>query len=107
MLRRPSYELIYDPDVRRQLGRIERKHHPLIRRAIEEQLTHEPETETRDQKPLLRPSVLGPAWELRCGPQNRFRVFYRVDRSHRHVYILAIGVKIRERLMIAGEEFEL
>src|SRR3990172_4962476 len=104
MPRRPSYELIYDPDVRRQLGRIERKHHSSIRQAMKDQLRHAPETERRDRKPLLRPSVLGPAWELRCSPQNRFRVFYRADRSHRHVYILAIGVKIRERLMIAGEE---
>jgi hypothetical protein len=34
-------------------------------------------------------------------------VFYRVDRELRQVYILAIGVKERSRVLIGGEEFEL
>jgi hypothetical protein len=38
---------------------------------------HEPaggrecERETRNRKPLSRPSNVGAAWELRCGPDNR------------------------------------
>jgi hypothetical protein len=55
---------------------------------------------------MSRPSVLGAAWELRCGPDNRFRVFYRLNRELRQVYILAIGVKERSRVVIGGEEFE-
>jgi hypothetical protein len=46
-------------------------------------------------------------WEIRFGPGNRFRVFYEVDREEGTVYILAIGVKERERLYIGGEEIEL
>ena len=107
MRRAPPYELVYDPDVRRHLRRITRQHHPLIRRTVEGQLRHEPETETLNREPLSRPSALGPAWELRCGPHNQFRVFYRIDSASRQVRILAIGVKVRDRLMIAGEEFEL
>jgi hypothetical protein len=44
---------------------------------------------------------------LRFGLDNRFRVFYEIDRESRKVYILAIGVKERNRLFIGGEEVEL
>jgi len=107
MCQRRQYELIYDTEVRRHLSRIDRRYHPLIRRQIEESLTDEPERETRNRKPLSRPSVLGTAWELRFGPNNRFRVFYRADHELGEVYILAIGVKTGNRLFIGEEEFEL
>jgi mRNA-degrading endonuclease RelE of RelBE toxin-antitoxin system len=101
------YTVIYDFKVRRHLARIDRKYHSLIRKKIEELLTYQPDRETNNRKPLSRPSVLGTAWELRCGPENRFRAFYRVDRELRHVYVLAIGVKERSRLVVGGEEFGL
>jgi hypothetical protein len=101
------YELIYDTEVWDHLSVIERKYHPLIRREIEHSLTREPETETRNRKPLRRPSVLGTAWELRFGPTNRFRVFYRTNHDSAEVYILAIGVKRGNRLFIGGQEFDL
>ena len=101
------YTLIYDVKVRRHLARIERKYHSLIREKIEEFLTREPDKETRNRKPLSRPSVLGTAWELGCGLDNRFRVYYRVNRDSRQVYILAIGVEERSRVFIGGEEFDL
>jgi hypothetical protein len=56
---------------------------------------------------LTRPVTFGARWELRCGPQNRFRIFYRVAEEASEVYILAIGVKDRDRLSIGGEEIEL
>jgi mRNA-degrading endonuclease RelE of RelBE toxin-antitoxin system len=48
---------------------------------------------------------LDATWELRIGPANRFRVFYRVDEQR--VRVLAIGVKSRQRLWIGGKEFHL
>ena len=63
--------------------------------------------ETRNRKPLKRPVAFEAEWEIRLGPDNRFRVFYEVDREERVVYILAIGVKERNRLYIGGEEVEL
>ncbi|NUO80823.1 type II toxin-antitoxin system RelE/ParE family toxin [candidate division KSB1 bacterium] len=55
----------------------ERKH---ILDKIDEQLSHEPATRTRNRKPLfeLKPSWehLQPVWELRVG---EFRVFYDID----------------------------
>lgn len=67
----------------------------------------EPETETRNRKPLKRPIDMGARWELRLGPKNRFRVFYAVDTEAHEVQILAIAVKERDRIFIAGEEVEL
>ena len=43
-------------------------------------------------------------WELRFGPENRFRVFYSVSHEFREVQILAIGTKEGDRLIVGGEE---
>jgi mRNA-degrading endonuclease RelE of RelBE toxin-antitoxin system len=107
MARKQPFALIYDPEVAGHLDAIEAKYHSLIRTTIEEQLRFEPETATRNRKPLERPLDLGARWELRLGPDNRFRVFYRVDAEERRVRILAIAVKERNRIFLAGEEVEL
>jgi len=54
---------------------------------------------------LEAPAPFGATWELRFGPRNRFRAFYEVDPVKQIVYVLAIGVKERDRLWIGGEEF--
>lgn len=98
------FELIYAPQVRDHLRTVERRHHGLIRRTIEEQLWYEPDVETTNRKPLRRGPVFDAEWETRFGPDNRFRVFYEVDRARRSVSILAIGVKEGNRLLIGGNE---
>lgn len=107
MARKQPFSLAYDRAVKEHLGAIEAKYHTLIRRTIEEQLRLEPETETRNRKPLQRPGSFGATWELRFGPDNRFRVLYAVDHERREVQIQAIGIKERDRLIIKGEEVEL
>lgn len=107
MVSKAAYRLVYDTEIPRQLRAIGRKHHSLIRTTIEEQLRYEPAVETHNRKPLSRPAAPDGRWELRFGAQNRFRVFYRVHEDMREVQILAIGVKVRNRLYIGGEEFEL
>ena len=104
MAKRQPFVLIYDPEVIRHLEAIEDKYHSLIRSAVEEQLSFEPQTPTRNRKQLERPIDLGAKWELRFGPDNRFRVYYRVIDEEREVRILAIGVKLRNRLFFGGEE---
>jgi mRNA-degrading endonuclease RelE of RelBE toxin-antitoxin system len=106
MPRRPKFTLIFAPETLDHLDAIERKDHRLIRRAIDEQLTYTPDSVTRNRKPLEDPAPYGATWELRCGPKNRYRVFYGVDLDEREVLILAIAVKERNRLLIAGEEFK-
>ena len=102
----PEYRLIFAAVVARHFDRIERRHHSQIRAAIGQQLRHEPDREARNRKPLRRSMSFGATWELRCGPGNRFRVFYHVDRERRDVVVLAVGVKERNRLTIGGEEIE-
>jgi hypothetical protein len=101
------FTLIYAPITRAHLRTIERKYYPLIRSEIETLLRHEPDVRTRNRKPLKRPALSGATWEVRCGPDNRFRVLYRVSRDALQVIILAIGEKVGERLYIGGEEIKL
>jgi hypothetical protein len=51
------------------------------------------------------PGPFGSTWELRCSPDNRFRVFYEIAGDAQEVWILAIGVKDRNRLYVGGKEF--
>ena len=67
----------------------------------------EPATETRNRKPLRQPAPFEATWELRFGPDNRFRVLYGIDEDDREVQIQAIGVKEGNRLLVGGEEVEL
>jgi len=86
---------------------IEPKHHGLIRRAVYKQLSFTPGEATRNRKPLEdQAGPFGAVWELRCGPANRFRVFYEFTLAGREVQVLAVGVKDRARLLIAGKEFK-
>jgi hypothetical protein len=98
------FVLVYAPVVNQHLRAIEARHHSLIRVTIEGQLRYQPDTQTRNRKPLRRPVAGEAEWALWVGPNNRFRVFYRVDRAAAQVRILAIGVKGRNRLMIGGQE---
>jgi mRNA-degrading endonuclease RelE of RelBE toxin-antitoxin system len=101
------FSVVYDPVVREHLRAVDAKYHSLIRTTIEQQLLSRPDVETRNRKPLKRPVAFEAGWELRFGPQNRFRIFYDVDPAGREVHILAIGVKVGNRLTIGTEEVEL
>ena len=101
-----AFDLVYAPQVKEHLTAIERKYYGLIRQEIEAQLQLEPDVDTRNRKPLKRAVAFEAEWEIRFGPNNRFRVFYKVVQDARAVHILAIGVKVRDRLYIGGEEIE-
>lgn len=101
------FELCFAPEVVEHLVVIERKYHSLIQKTLDEQLVYEPDRQTRNRKPVEEPAPFAAIWELRFGPGNRIRVFYEVDRVEHVVWILAIGIKERERLFIGGEEFKL
>lgn len=101
-----AFVIVYSAEVKQHLRAIDPKHHSLIRSQTEEQLLYQPVVETRNRKPLQRAMASGAEWELRLGPNNRFRVFYQVDMDRREVTILAIGLKEGNRLTIAGEEVD-
>jgi mRNA-degrading endonuclease RelE of RelBE toxin-antitoxin system len=104
MARRQASTLAFAAEVTKHLRAIDAKYHAHIREKMDEQLRFEPATETTNRKPLQPPAPFGATWEIRFGPDNRFRVFYEIDEENREVRILAIGVKERERLFIGGEE---
>ncbi len=106
MTRRPKFELIFAPEAVDHLKMIDRKYFGLIEKTLDEQLGFTPERETRNRKPLDQPAPFGATWELRFGPNNRFRVFYEIDVEEKIVWILAVGVKDGNRLMIGREEIE-
>jgi len=80
--------------------------HPMIHKAIDEQLRYAPDEQTRNRKALEAPAPFAATWELRFGPDNCFRVFFEIDEKQKAVNILAIGTKDRNRLLIAGNEFK-
>ncbi len=104
MAKRPKFTLCFAPQAIEHLDLIESKHHGLLRRTIHEQLTFTPTEETRNRKPMDQPAPFEASWELRCGPENRFRVFYDVDSASQEVHVLAVGVKDGTRLLTGGEE---
>jgi mRNA-degrading endonuclease RelE of RelBE toxin-antitoxin system len=107
MAKRQAYALAFAAEVTKHLRAINVKFHSLIREKISEQLRFEPTTETTNRKPLRQPAPFGATWEIRFGPDNRYRVLYDIDQEARRVQILAIGEKQRERLVIGGEEVQL
>jgi hypothetical protein len=99
-----KYDLVYTSAFKHQLKRVEAKYHTLIRETLEKQLQYEPEAKTRNWKPLKKPIAFQAEWELRFGPDNRFRVFYSVKGEE--VILLAFGEKLGNQLFIDGEEVE-
>jgi mRNA-degrading endonuclease RelE of RelBE toxin-antitoxin system len=104
MARRQPYTLIYACGVANHLKSVDAKYDRLIRDQIEAQLRFEPGVETRNRKPQRPPAPFAAQWEIRFGPDNRFRVPYDIDEEHRTVQVVAIGEKEGNRLIIEGEE---
>lgn len=106
------YELQFVASVKPQLDALTANQRSSVLKSIEEQLVHEPLTETRNRKPL-RPNPIAP-WELRVG---QLRVFYDVRPSDPNatepadvvglVEVLAIGRKRGNVLWIGDKKVEL
>ena len=90
------------PRARDHLSDFRKRDQKIILDEIAQQLTHQADRPTRNRKKLEK-NELAP-WELRVG---HFRVFYDVDRKSGQVVVLAIGSKIHNTLIIAGEEIDL
>ncbi len=104
---KPSkFAIEFAPEVIDHLKVIPRQQHGMLRAAIHEHLSFTPLEQTRNRKPLETPAIFAATWELRCGPRNRFRVFYAVNELIGRVEVLAIGIKRGSRLMVGDEEFE-
>ena len=106
MVNKPRFRLVFATEALNHIGVIEPKYHGLIEKTLDEQLSLTPGRETRNRKPLELPAPFGATWELRFGPDNRFRVFYEIDLEEEVVRVLAIGVKEGNRLLVGREEIE-
>lgn len=97
-----AYRIEFSPEALEHLANITARERAIIVDQIEAHLAHEPDVETRQRK-HLRPNPSFP-WELRI---EDLRVFYDIDSDSRCIVILAIGRKLRDRLLVGGREFDL
>ena len=88
------FEIRFAEGVEEDLRKIRIFYRNQILDAIEEQLTHEPNTRTKNRKlleNLIPPwQSVAPIWELRVG---EYRVFYDVDDKAKHVMVRAVRHK--------------
>jgi mRNA-degrading endonuclease RelE of RelBE toxin-antitoxin system len=97
-----AFRLVFAEAVSRHLEYLTAQQQATLIDAIETNLTHEPLRETRHRK-RLPPNPIAP-WELRVGA---LRVFFDADPAANRVHVLAVGIKIREKVMIGGAEVQL
>ncbi len=107
MAKAERFEIVFDERALESFDQIQAKYDSLLRSVIETQLRFEPNVETRNRKRMREPAEIGATWELRCGPNNAFRIFYDVHIDTRTVVVLLIAVKIRNQLWVGKERFEL
>lgn len=98
-----AHRIEFTAEARDHLHGLAVRERAMVLDAAREQLAHEPSRPTRNRKPM-RPNPLAP-WVLRVG---HLRVYYEVtERPVPCVTIRAVGVKVRERVLIGGVEIDL
>ncbi len=97
------YSIEYSPETEQHLSVLAVYQRNIVFDEVDRQLMYEPTVETRNRKPM-RPNPVAP-WELRIG---MLRAYYNVvDAPEPTVVVLAVGIKIHNRLYIGGEEVQL
>ena len=97
------YRIEYSPDTEDHFRALTRNQQVTILDSVKRQLSHQPDVETRNRKPM-RPNPIAP-WELRIG---RLRVYYDVEHEpERVVNVLAVGIKDRNNVRIGKEVIRL
>jgi mRNA-degrading endonuclease RelE of RelBE toxin-antitoxin system len=97
------FRITYTEVAKKHLRGLTARQRSLVLDTVDEQLAHQPMVETRNRKPM-RPNPWAP-WELRIGD---LRVYYSfAEGESPETLIHAVGVKVRDRLFLAGEETEL
>jgi mRNA-degrading endonuclease RelE of RelBE toxin-antitoxin system len=94
------YRINYTPEAEKHLKALTAAQRALVLEAVDVQLRHQPQVETRNRKPL-RPNILA-RWELRV---RNLRVYYVVEEEPAPlVCIRAVGIKKGNQVWIGGEE---
>jgi len=94
------FDIDFSPDALQDLLWFRQAEQVTICTAIEDQLRHQPNVETRNRK-RLRPGHLS-EWELRVG---KFMVFYDVNAEESKVIVVRVGYKERSKLFFRGQEY--
>jgi len=98
-----TYKIEYSPAAEEHSRALTARQRTTVFDSVDRQLAHEPNVETRNRKPM-RPNPIAP-WELRIG---NLRVYYDIEEPpERRVTVVAGGGKLRNRVIIGGEEVEL
>lgn len=98
-----AYRIEFAVGARDQVKALSAGDRATILGTVRDQLRHEPCRPTRNRKPL-RANPLAP-WVLRVG---HLRVYYEASElGGPCVTIRAVGIKIRERVLIGGVEIDL
>ena len=99
-----AFSIVLSPAAMDHLSAFKVRERRIVLDAIQANLKNQPSIITKQRRPM-RPNALA-SWELRVG---QVRVFYQVQQNAEPnvVYVVAVGRKIRDRLMIGGVEVKL
>jgi mRNA-degrading endonuclease RelE of RelBE toxin-antitoxin system len=98
-----TFRIEYAPEAVDHLAGLPKRQAHMVLDQVERKLKHQPTLPSRNRK-LLRANPVAP-WELRLGV---LRVYFDVRLEPTPlVTVRAVGVKVRDRVWIAGEEVDL
>lgn len=98
-----AYHIEFTPEALKHFAALDARQRGVVRDALRAQLLYQPTIETRHRR-RLRPNMLA-GYRLRAGD---LRVYYDVvGKPEALVVVQAIGIKVRERVLIGGEEIDL
>lgn len=100
-----AYKIRFSDAASEHVGALKSRDKALAIDRIAQQLSHQPTLTTRNRKPMDPDKRMRIApWELRVG---QLRVYYAVeDTPEPVVVIVAVGIKVRERVRIGGKDIE-
>jgi mRNA-degrading endonuclease RelE of RelBE toxin-antitoxin system len=99
------YAIRFSDEASDHLGNMTARQRATLLDSAERQLSRQPALETRHRKRMQpgKEGFLAP-WELRVGD---LRLYYEIHETpQRLVVVVAVGVKVRNRLRVAGKEYE-
>jgi mRNA-degrading endonuclease RelE of RelBE toxin-antitoxin system len=98
-----AFRIEYTPEAVRHLAGLAAHRSAFVLDQVERKLKHQPTQVSRNRK-LLRANPIAP-WELRLG---EVRVYFDVmEEPAAVVTVRAVGIKVRDRVVIGGEEVDL
>ena len=99
------YAIRFSDEAADHVGALTARQRATLLDSAARQLSHQPTLETRHRKRMQpgREGFVAP-WELRVGD---LRLYYETHETpQRLVLVVAVGVKVRNRLRVAGREYE-